>query len=183
MKIIKAEAKSVRGSPRKVRMVAFQVRGMSVDRALAALQYTTKRAAHDVWKVVKSAAANAEHNFGMNPTEMIISEVYVDPAPTFKRGRAASRGRYRQILKRNSHIRIILARPEDLKNAALELVKAKEEAKIKAKEAAKASATKVKSEINEAEVVDTKKAKAAKVAKAAKADKPVKKTTSKKSTK
>lgn len=181
MKVIKAEAKSVRGSPRKVRMVAFQVRGMNVDVALATLQYTTKRAALDVWKVVKSAAANAEHNFGMNPTEMIISEVYVDPAPTFKRGRAASRGRYRQILKRNSHIRIILARPEDLKNAALELVKAKEEAKAKAKEA-KANGTKSKTEVNEAEVVETKVADK-KAAKATKTDKPAKKTTSKQSTK
>jgi large subunit ribosomal protein L22 len=113
-----ATAKSVRGTPRKVRMVAFSVRGMNVPYALAALQYMPKRAARDVWKVVKSAAANAEHNYSMNPEKMIIRDIAVDPAPTYKRGRPTSRGRYKQILKRNSHIRVVLVDPTAKADAA-----------------------------------------------------------------
>lgn len=68
------------------------------------LKFTSKRAAQLIQKVLDSAIANAVNNYGMAKKDLVIVEAYVNEAPTFKRGRAVSRGRYHQILKRNSHI-------------------------------------------------------------------------------
>lgn len=101
-----AKTKYVKSSPRKTRLVVDLVRGKSVTEALDILEYTNKGVAVDVQKVVKSAMSNAMNNLGWDKKKMVISEAFVDEAPTFKRGLAVARGRYHQILKRNSHITI-----------------------------------------------------------------------------
>lgn len=109
---VKASAKYVPVSPQKARLVVDLVRDKDVDEALSILQFTPKRAAGQVAKVVKSAIANAEENFGLSREDLYIHEIYVDDGPTLKRGRAGARGRYKPILKRTSHITVVLAEYE-----------------------------------------------------------------------
>lgn len=101
-----AKTKYVKSTPRKTRLVLDLVRGKSVLDALDILEFTNKGAALDVAKVVKSAMSNAVTNQGWDKKNIVISEAFVDEAPTFKRGLAVARGRYHQILKRNCHITI-----------------------------------------------------------------------------
>lgn len=103
-RVVYAKAKYVPGSPRKTRLVVDLVRGRKAEDALTELNYIKKRASGVVKKVIKSAISNAENNFEMDRKNLVIVEAYVDKAPTFKRGRAGSRGRYKKILKRNSSI-------------------------------------------------------------------------------
>ncbi len=105
---VKASAKYIPVSPQKVRMVLDTVRGRSVDEALSILDYTPKRAARHVAKVIKSAVANAEENFGLDREDLYIAQIYADDGPTLKRGRAGARGRYKPILKRTSHVTVVL---------------------------------------------------------------------------
>lgn len=101
-----AKTKYVKSTARKTRLVLDLVRGKSVNDALDILEFTTKGVATDVQKTVKSAMSNAVNNHGWDKKNLVISEAFVDEAPTFKRGLAVARGRYHQILKRNSHITI-----------------------------------------------------------------------------
>ncbi len=96
-------------SAQKVRLVADQVRGLQVERALELLNFSPKKAAHLVRKVLESAIANAEHNEGADVDELKISEICVNEGPTMKRWRARAKGRANQILKRTSHIQITVA--------------------------------------------------------------------------
>ncbi|VAW81515.1 LSU ribosomal protein L22p (L17e) [hydrothermal vent metagenome] len=96
-------------SAQKVRLVADQVRGLQVERALELLTFSPKKAAHLVRKVLESAIANAEHNEGADVDELKISEICVNEGPTMKRWRARAKGRANQILKRTSHIQITVA--------------------------------------------------------------------------
>lgn len=105
---VRAVAKYVPMSPRKVRLVVDQVRGLQVDEALAILRFTPKAAAKPVAKVIKSAIANAVENFGMFREELYISRIFVDGGPTHKRWRAGARGRAKPILKRSSHITVVV---------------------------------------------------------------------------
>lgn len=107
MKII-AEQKNIRMSARKVRLVTDVVKNMAPQQAVTTLDFTPKRAAKPVAKVIKQAIANATNNFKANPTQLRISEILVDEGPTFKRWRAVSRGRAHSILKRTSHVKVIL---------------------------------------------------------------------------
>ena len=91
-------------SPRKVRLVLDLVRGMNAQEALEMLKFVNKTAAKPVYKAVKTAVADAENNFDKDPEKLFIVEARADEAPTLKRGRAVSRGRYHRILKRASHI-------------------------------------------------------------------------------
>jgi large subunit ribosomal protein L22 len=91
-------------SPQKCRLVADQIRGKPVDQALKILEFSPKRAARLLHKVLESAIANAEHNHGADIDELKISTVYVDEAPSFARFHARAKGRGNRILKRNSHI-------------------------------------------------------------------------------
>lgn len=109
---IRASAKRVPVSPQKARLVLDLVRDKDVDEALATLEFTPKRAARHVAKVIKSAIANAEENFGLDREDLYIAEIYADNGPTLKRGRAGARGRYKPILKRTSHITVILGEYE-----------------------------------------------------------------------
>ena len=105
-KTVYAKTKYVKSSARKARLVLDLVRGKEVMNALDILKFTNKAAAEDVTKVVKSAMSNAVNNESWDKKKLVISEAFIDEAPTFKRGLAVARGRYHQILKRNCHITI-----------------------------------------------------------------------------
>ena len=104
----KAVAKYVRISPYKVRVVLDNIRGKSVKDAIAILTNTSKAGADPIKKVVLSAVANAEHNLGMNRDDLKVAECYADQGPTLKRMRPMAHGRAFRILKRTSHITVIL---------------------------------------------------------------------------
>lgn len=105
---VKAIAKSVKISPRKVSEVASLVRGRSVKDALVILKHTPRRAALPVSKVIESAKANAEHNHGFKPDTLNIIEITVTHGPRIKRFRPAARGRALPFVKRSSHIRVVV---------------------------------------------------------------------------
>ncbi len=109
---VRAIAKDTRVSPRKVRLLVDMVRGKGVDEALTMLRFTPSPTARVVAKVIKSAAANAENNFQMPPEDLKIVRIFADEAPTLKRFRPRSRGRASPILKRSSHITVIVAEQE-----------------------------------------------------------------------
>ena len=101
-----ATAKRLRISPRKLRLVADQVRGMGVDQAIDTLSFSTKKGARLVRKVLDSAIANAEHNQGADVDELQISAIHVDGGITIKRIRPRARGRADRIRKPTSHITV-----------------------------------------------------------------------------
>ncbi len=103
-----ATAKHIRMSPYKVRRALTLIRGKSVNEAAAILEYATIVSAEPVKKVLLSAAANAEHNFGMDRGDLIVAEAFADQGPTLKRMQPVSKGRGHSILKRTSHITVIL---------------------------------------------------------------------------
>lgn len=105
---VKAVARYVRRSPQKVRLVVDQVRGRDVEEALDVLRFMPQVAARDVYKVVRSAVANAEENFGLAREDLYVSEIFVDGAPLRKWRRFGARGRFKPILRRSSHITVIL---------------------------------------------------------------------------
>ena len=96
-------------SPQKCRLVADQVRGLPVEKALTLLTFSNKKAAAMVRKVLESAIANAEHNDGADIDELKVSSIFVDQGPTMKRMRARANGRGNRILKRTSHITVTVA--------------------------------------------------------------------------
>lgn len=104
----RAVAKYVRISPFKVRVVLDLIRGKKVEEAVAILSNASKAGAEPIRKVVESAAANAEHNLGMNKADLIVAECYADMGPTLKRMQPVSKGRGYRILKRTSHITVVL---------------------------------------------------------------------------
>jgi large subunit ribosomal protein L22 len=103
---VSATLKQAHISPQKARLVADQVRGMPVEKALNTLMFSQKKAANMVRKVLESAIANAEHNEGADIDELKVSAIYVNEARTLKRFRARAKGRGTRILKRNSHITV-----------------------------------------------------------------------------
>ncbi len=111
---VRATAKFIRSSPRKVRLLLDVVRGKSVTEAVAVLRFMPQAAARDVLSVVKSAAANAENNFQMAPDDLVITSIYANEGPTFKRFRAKARGQGTRILKRTSHITVVVDEREGL---------------------------------------------------------------------
>ncbi|MGD2075475.1 MAG: 50S ribosomal protein L22 [Gammaproteobacteria bacterium] len=104
-----AKLSYARISAQKCRLVADQIRGLPVERALQLLTFSPKKAAHLVRKVLESAIANAEHNEGADVDELRISAVCVDEGPTLKRWHARAKGRANHIFKRTSHITITVA--------------------------------------------------------------------------
>lgn len=104
-----AKLKYARISAQKGRLVADQVRGKPVDKALHDLGFSRKKAAAIIKKVLESAIANAEHNAGADIDELRVSSITVDEGPTYKRWRARARGRVNRILKRTSHITVTVA--------------------------------------------------------------------------
>jgi large subunit ribosomal protein L22 len=106
---VRAQAKWVRISPRKARLVTEHIRGRSVPEARTVLAFTTRAAAREIEKVLRSAVANAEANHGLFGDDLLVSAAYVDEGPTIKRWRARARGRASRIHKRTCHITITLA--------------------------------------------------------------------------
>ena len=104
----KAVAKYVRIAPRKVRVVMDLIRGKNVAEAFAILKFTPKVGADAIEKVLKSAVANAENNFDMNVDNLYVSSAFVDQGPTLKRIHPRSRGQAFKILKRTSHITVVV---------------------------------------------------------------------------
>ncbi len=105
---VKAVAKDVGVSPRKVRLVIDRVRGKKVDEALTMLNFLTTPSAKAVAKVIKSASANAENNLQMSPADLRIAAIFAGEARTLKRFRPKSRGKISPILKRASHITVLV---------------------------------------------------------------------------
>jgi len=103
---VSATLKHARISPQKCRLVADQVRGLPVEKALNVLTFSPRKAAHMVRKVLESAIANAEHNEGADIDELKVAAIFVDEGRTLKRFRARAKGRGTRILKRNSHITV-----------------------------------------------------------------------------
>lgn len=110
-----AKAKNVRMSPRKVRIVVDIIRGKDVAEALAVLSFMPKRAAEIVAKVIKSAAANAEHNMDLDRDRLYVAQAYVDAGPTLKRFQPRQRGQAFEIKKRSSHITVVVREREGSK--------------------------------------------------------------------
>ena len=105
---VKATAKGLRGSAQKFRRVVNTVRDKKVAEALGILRFLPTPAARQVAKVVKSAAANAENNFQMSPVDLKISKIYASEGRTQRRFRPRSRGRVSPILKRSTHVTVIV---------------------------------------------------------------------------
>lgn len=96
-------------SPQKARLVADQIRGKSVDQALETLTFSNKKAAELIKKVLESAIANAEHNEGADIDDLRVAKIFVDEGPTMKRIMPRAKGRADRILKRSSHITVVVA--------------------------------------------------------------------------
>ena len=101
-----AVLRHARISPQKARLVADQVRGMQVERALNVLKFSNKKAAELIKKVLDSAIANAEHNDGADIDELKVSTIFVDEGPTLKRIKTRAKGRADRIFKRSCHITV-----------------------------------------------------------------------------
>ncbi len=139
---VKAIAKNVRISPRKLRLIADTVRGLSVSQALEVLEITQKRAASPIYKVIKSAISNAKVNNNLEEENLLLSRVMVQEGQALKRFHPASRGRVHPYKKKASHIVITLKEKDKTENKVVEEVKEKvEEKKVEqsAKRGGKAS--------------------------------------------
>jgi large subunit ribosomal protein L22 len=105
---VSATLKHARISPQKCRLIADQIRGLPVERALNVLTFSPRKAAGMVRKVLESAIANAEHNEGADIDELKVAAIYVNEGRILKRFRARAKGRGTRILKRNSHITVMV---------------------------------------------------------------------------
>ena len=113
---VRAEAKWVRSSARKARLVVEHIRGRTVPEARTVLAFSERAVAREVEKVLRSAVANAEANHGLVGDDLVVSAAYVDEGPTLKRWRARARGRVARIRKRTCHITVKL-RPAEVQQA------------------------------------------------------------------
>ncbi|MDW7662403.1 MAG: 50S ribosomal protein L22 [Bacillota bacterium] len=108
----RAEAKYIRISPRKMKPIANLVRGKSVKDAQAILKFTPRKGAEIFLKVLNSAVANAENNHHMDVDTLIVKDIYANQGPTMKRWNAGSMGRANPILRRSSHVGVVVAEKE-----------------------------------------------------------------------
>jgi ribosomal protein L22 len=110
--VVRAQAKYVRSSARKARLVCDHIRGKSVDEARAILAHTPRAVARDWSKLLDSAIANAENNHDLIADDLVIKAVHADEGPTIKRFRPRALGRATRIRKRTSHLTILLTPKE-----------------------------------------------------------------------
>jgi large subunit ribosomal protein L22 len=110
---VRAIARYVGMSPQKVRLVVDLVRGRAVKEALDLLRFTNKAAAEPISKLIVSAVSNATENKEMAADDLVISKIFADPAPTRHWRRFAARGRFRPILRKSSHITVVLKEKEE----------------------------------------------------------------------
>lgn len=106
---VSSKLRYARISAQKCRLIADQIRGLPVDQALQELTFSTKKAAKMVKKILESAIANAEHNEGADIDDLKVSTIFVDEGPTMKRIQPRAKGRAFRILKRTSHITVMVA--------------------------------------------------------------------------
>ena len=104
-----AKMNHARVSPQKARLVADLVRGLAVEKALNVLNFSNKKSADFVKKVLRSAIANAEHNHGLDIDALRVERIFVDEAPRFKRFMARAKGRGNRIVKQNCHITVVVS--------------------------------------------------------------------------
>jgi large subunit ribosomal protein L22 len=105
---IRAELNFLPQSAQKVRLVIDTVRGLDANKALESLRFINKRAGADILKLLESAVANAEENFGVSRDDLYVAQIYANEAPTRKWRRFGARGRFKPILRRQSHITVVL---------------------------------------------------------------------------
>ena len=105
---VRAVSKYIMGSPLKARRIVNTVRGMNATRALEVLALMPQASATPVAKTIKSALANAEENYGLDPDDMVIAEITANEGPRLRRIRFGARGRVKPIRKRTSHITVVL---------------------------------------------------------------------------
>lgn len=110
--VVVARVKNLRVSPQKARQILDVIRGQPVDRALSTLRFMPSSTAHDIAKVVKAAAANAENNNSMAPQDLHIVGAYADDGMRFRRFRPRARGRADRITKRHAHVTIVVDEKE-----------------------------------------------------------------------
>jgi large subunit ribosomal protein L22 len=111
---VRAQAKWVRTSARKARLVLEHIRGRTVPEARTILAFTSRAAATDIEKVLRSAVANAEANHGLDGDDLVVESAYADEGPTLKRWKPRARGRVNRIRKRTCHVTLVLAeQPEE----------------------------------------------------------------------
>jgi large subunit ribosomal protein L22 len=110
--VVRASARYVRVTPRKARLVADQVRGLTVPQARTLLNFSPRGAAEDISKLIASAAANAEANHELVGDDLRVAEIFVDEGPTLKRWRARARGRASRIENRTCHVKVALTPTE-----------------------------------------------------------------------
>ncbi len=110
---VAAHARYIRQSPYKVRRVLDNVRGLPVAEAREVLDFTDRRAADPIARLLQSAVKNAEHNHALDEDELVVSEAYANEGPTLKRWRPRARGRATRIRKRTSHITIVVSNGEE----------------------------------------------------------------------
>lgn len=108
--VSRAILKRVRVSPQKARLVANVIRGMGAEAALVQLRMQTMKAAHSLYKTLRSAVANAENNMMADRADLRVIEVRVDEGPTYKRSTPANKGRRHPIKKRTSHFTVVVGR-------------------------------------------------------------------------
>ena len=108
-KTARAEVKYVRISPRKVQIICDMIRGQKTDVAMAMMKNTPKAGCEAMIKLLKSACANAENNYEMDPEKLYVAETYASAGPILKRGMPRAQGRMYRINKRASHITIVVA--------------------------------------------------------------------------
>ena len=106
---VRAQAKWVRTSARKARLVLDHIRGRTVPEARTILAFTSRAAATDIEKVLRSAVANAEANHGLDGDDLVVEAAYADEGPTLKRWKPRARGRVNRIRKRTCHVTLVLA--------------------------------------------------------------------------
>ena len=109
---VRAQAKWVRTSARKARLVLDHIRGRSVPEARTILAFTQRAAATDIEKVLRSAVANAEANHGLDGDDLVVEAAFADEGPTLKRWKPRARGRVNRIRKRTCHVTLVLAEVE-----------------------------------------------------------------------
>lgn len=110
---VRAMTKYLPISPRKLRLVCDQVRGMDAQEAKIVLDFMPQKGAALVSKTLSAALANASNNFDLNPDDLVVSKIYAGDGPTLKRFKAGARGRYKPRLKRTSHLWVTLEEREE----------------------------------------------------------------------
>src|ERR1700758_5170483 len=132
---VRSTYKYARISPFKVREVTREIQGLPVSAALDLLAFTPKKAAFLIGKTLKSAIANAENNANLKPDGLVVKQAIVDEGPRLKRIMARARGSASRILKRTSHIRIVLSDEIQIETRQTRKVKREQEKKLARKEA------------------------------------------------